>query len=308
MPKRAQVALVDFRVVADGFDRRTAHSSSRPSIAPSPPVFAQEAVDLGVVGGESVDIGLGDAVLFSEKRGEDHPGDDVVPLVVAVARGRAERLLGDRRLEDYVVVGIGHDGPPACKLRLVARDRVAAALLVGVVHRVDLFKDDGFEGNVPGAQRVGQVELGGGAPRDADRRAGQVFEFDDAEVGVDHKSLTVVKGGGGKVRGPLGIAVERPGGVADQDVDLARLDGRLPLGRGERDKLDGVGVAQHRGRDRPAKVDVKSAPGPVRLDEAKARERVVYAADEPAAIQHPVERLPVGDRRDGQEPRPSGAE
>src|SRR5690606_13943569 len=153
--------------------------------------------------------------------------------------------------------------------RLVAGHRVAAALLVRVVHGVDLVEDHRGEGDPAGPHGVGQVQLGGGPPGDADGGARQVFQLDDAQVRPDHEALAVIEGGRGEVGRPLGVAVQRPGGVADQDVHLAGLDGRLPLGGGERDKLHGVAASQDRRGDGAAEVDVKAAPVAVRVDEAK---------------------------------------
>jgi hypothetical protein len=72
--------------------------------------------------------------------------------------------------------------------------------------------------------------------------------------------------------------------VADQDIDLAALDGRLPAVRVERPELDRLRIAQHGGRDGAAEVDVEADVVPIGVEEAESGESVVYAADQRASL------------------------
>ena len=66
---------------------------------------AEQALDFGVFGLQHlVDIGLGDAELFSRQHREIGPFHNVEPLIIALADGWAERLFGnDFRQHDMVV-------------------------------------------------------------------------------------------------------------------------------------------------------------------------------------------------------------
>jgi hypothetical protein len=75
-------------------------------------------------------------------------------------------------------------------------------------------------------------------------------------------------------------------GVADQDVDLARGQGREPLVGGEGRVLDRVGIAEHRGGHDLAELDVEArvvAPG---VDQPEPGHGLVDAAPQRAPVLH----------------------
>ena len=129
---------------------------------------------------------------------------------------------------------------------------------------------------------VGQVELGGRAGLDADGRAVQILEARGLDVGVDHHPLAVVERRRREVA-PAGVAADRPGGVADQDVNLAGLERRTALVGGEGTELDRFGVAEDGGRHGAAEVGVEAGVLAALVEEAEAGQAAVHAADERAA-------------------------
>ena len=58
----------------------------------------------------------------------------------------------------------------------------------------------------------------------------------------------------------LGLAPHRPGRIARQNIDFAVAQRLKPGVGGERNELDLVGVAEDRGRDRAAEIDVETGP------------------------------------------------
>ena len=105
-----------------------------------------------------------------------------------------------------------------------------------------------------------EVELGGGARLDADGGRGELRPRRDAQRGADHDRLAVIERGR-REQAPRRVAADGAGRVADEDVDLARLEGRAALLGGQGAELDLRGVTQHGGRDGPAEVDIEAGVG-----------------------------------------------
>ena len=88
---------------------------------------------------------------------------------------------------------------------------------------------------------------------------------------------------------------QRPRGVANEDVDFTLVGmarWRWAAERGTNSTASGV--AQARGGDRPAKIDVKAAPRSVGLDVTKTGQGVVDAAHQAAAAFDPLQGLGLG--------------
>ncbi len=123
------------------------------------------------------------------------------------------------------------------------------------------------------------VGLGGRAGVGADDRA---IDLGDLGLGTEavartaHQLLTVVVGGRTEVHAHLGVTALGPGAVAHEHVDIAGLDGGEALGGGQRDELDGIGIAEHGGGDGTAVVGVDAGDRAVGLRE---RERHGGAGD-----------------------------
>jgi hypothetical protein len=87
-----------------------------------------------------------------------------------------------------------------------------------------------------------------------------------------------------EVQAERGVARQRPGRVARQDVDLARLQRREALLRVQRNPLDLVAVPDDRRGDRAADVDVQAGPVALAVGGREPGEpRVLPACAGPAA-------------------------
>ena len=190
------------------------------------------------------------------------PLDDVEPLVVALAHGRSERLLGDDLGQHDMVVRRGQRQADAVEARLVGGVDVAAAGVIGGVDLFELFEDDRVVLHLVRLEIVGEVELGRGAALHADGGARKLQRGIDARqlLGVDHEALAVIVGDADEVQAERRIAVDGPGGVARQDIDFARLQRGETLLGAERRELDLGAVAEDGGRDRAAEIHIDALP------------------------------------------------
>src|SRR6185437_8479779 len=102
-----------------------------------------------------------------------------------------------------------------------------------------------------------------------------------------------------------GLARQRPGGVADQDVDLARSQDRRPVLGVDRQIFDLVRIVEDRRGDRFAFVDVEALVYALAVRQAEAGEPRIGAADQLAARLDLIERARMGgESSDGAERRP----
>ena len=194
---------------------------------------------------------------------------------------RAQRLLGDDLRQDDVVVRVRRVGRAGrVEARGVGREDVAAAGEEGGAHFLDLLDDDRLEGHLVGAEVVGEVELGGGAGLHADRGAVQLLGALHAELLVHHEALAVIVVDAGEVEAERGVARQRPGRGAGQQVDLARLQRGEALLGGGRHVLDLVGIAEDRGGDGAAGVDVEARPLALAVGGGEACDAGADAADQ----------------------------
>src|SRR4029077_17107461 len=88
-----------------------------------------------------------------------------------------------------------------------------------------------------------------------------------------------------------GIARERPGGIARQHIDLARLQGGKAVLGGQRHELDLGRVIEDRRRYGPAEADAEARPIALRVGQAEASKRSIGAANELAAVLDRGQRL-----------------
>ena len=216
------------------------------------------------------------------------------PSATAGPSGSLEMMSGqDRGLEL-------HAGRERGELRSVGRPHLTLACLE---RRVQFVVRGELERGERDAQ-VGEdgVEVGqrGGAGLHADRGVGHVVEGCDAAVGGNHEALAVEEVGvqeGGLL---ATVAAGGPGGVADQHVDLARLERREALGGFQRLDLDLGGVTEYRSAERPAEVDVEARCfAGCGVDAAEAGQAVVAAAVDDAASLHGSEHAAALGHLDG---------
>jgi hypothetical protein len=113
----------------------------------------------------------------------------------------------------------------------------------------------------------------------------------DLALDRDHEALAVVVGDAGEVQAQRGVAGQRPGGVARQDVDLARLQCGEALLRVQRHEADLVAVAEHGRGYRAADVDVEAGPVALAVGRGEPGQAGVHAADHLATLLDRVQRL-----------------
>src|SRR5262249_2462928 len=98
--------------------------------------------------------------------------DNVVPLLVAMADHRRERLLRDALRQDNVVIRVRRLAQPVgIERRGITGVHVATAREEGIQNFVPLFDDNRLEVHFVGTEVIGQIELGGGAWLDTNRGA-----------------------------------------------------------------------------------------------------------------------------------------
>src|SRR5690606_20310071 len=108
-----------------------------------------------------------------------------------------------------------------------------------------------------------------------------------------------------EVEAEAGIATDGPGGVARQDVDLAGLQRRKALLGSERRIADLGRIAEYRGRDGAAHVDVDATPHAFGVGLREAGKSAVDAALHVALRAHGIEgRLRPGRRGQKYEEQP----
>ncbi len=93
-----------------------------------------------------------------------------------------------------------------------------------------------------------------------------------AELLVHHEALAVVVVDAREVEAERGVAGQRVGRGADQEVDLARLERGEALLGGGRHELDLVGIAEDRGGDGAADIDVDAGPLALAVGRREARD------------------------------------
>ena len=200
-----------------------------------------------------------------------------------MADGGSERLFGNDLRQHDVVARYGELLPLAVKARRIGGVRVAASGLVGLARLVTGGEGHGLELHLVGAKVVGKVELGGGALLHADGGAVEFERRTHLQRPAHHEALAVEVGDGDEIEPERGIARQGPGGVARQNVDLARLQrGKAVLG-GQRYELDLGRIVEDRGRYGAAEIDVEPGPVALGIRQAEAGKGSVGAADQFAA-------------------------
>ena len=126
---------------------------------------------------------------------------------------------------------------------------------------------------------------------DADRGAVQLLGALHAELLAHHEALAVIVIDGGEIEAERGVARQRDGRVARQDIDLARLQRGEALLGGRRHVFDLLRVAEEGGRHGPADVDVETDPLALAVGLGEARDAGVDAADQLSARLDRVEIL-----------------
>ena len=279
------LAIVPYRgdgVVGPGF--------VEPQRFAEPRGHAEQALDRGIVAGAHVlDIGARyPAFLRLDERGHD-PAHHVRPFVVAVPGGRRQRLLGDAIGEDRIVVRVAGDGARRREARGVAGERIAAPREKRAPELVETLEHHRLERNPVAPEEVREIELGRRAGLHAHARAVELHRRCHAQFGGHKERLAVIEDDRTEIETHRSVARERDGGVAAEHIHLARLQGDETLLGAERTVGHGVGVAEHRGGDGAADIDIEARPVPLRVREGKARQPGAHSTGKVAAGLHRVQ-------------------
>jgi len=161
-----------------------------------------------------------------------------------------------------MVIGIGQHRAARDQAGLVGGHGVATALGIRAEGAVGVLECGRRVLNAARGHLVGQVQLGRRALLHADRRAVQVLQLGDVGVLGHHDALAIIERGSDEVAAVVGVARQRPGGVADEHVNLAALQGRKALFGGQRAILHLAHVVEDRRRQGLAEVNVEAAVAP----------------------------------------------
>src|SRR6266404_3695852 len=264
------------------------HAEQRAQVA----ARAGEALDRGVRAFRlRVDVPRAQAELLGLEHGEQRPLHDVEPAVVAVPHGGSQRLLGDDLGQDQVLVGFRRArGAQRDEARVVGGERVAAPREVGAQHFLQLLDHHRLELHVVGAEIVGEVELGRRPGLQADGGAVQLLHALDVRLFRHHEALAVIVVDADEVEPEAGVPRQGPGGVAREEVDLARLQRGEALLRGERRIAHLARIAEYRRGDRAAQVDVDAAPHALGIGLREPGNARAYAALQVALRANGIER------------------
>ena len=219
-----------------------------------------------------------------------HGGDDIGPDIIAIAHEGAEGFFADRLLQHCILRRVGGDRQRAGQGGGVLRHRIAAAGEEGGVHRVDPLEDHGGEGHASGAEDIGEVEFMRGALGHADGGAAQILHPADIGVTAHGKALAVIEIHRELAQADAVAAQKSLGGVAEQHIDLARLQGGEAVLRGERHEAQLGCIAEHGGGDGAAVIGIQAAIFAAAIGGGEAGEALADAADELAAGAHGFQR------------------
>ena len=235
--------------------------------------------------------------LFCVDHRVDRPPDDLYPAEIVRHDSRSVRSAGNQPGQDEVIGGIGGTRAQRRERRLILAERITASSKVRVGGLLEPLDDDRREGQLVLAEIVGDVDLVGRSRLHANRRAVEVL--DRLHIGrlADDEGRAVVPVDRGELDAELDVALKRDRRDARQDVYLAGLKRGEPLRRSERREPDLARVAEHRGRDRAAHVDVEAPPLALRIRRREPGDAGGHAALHEVLAAHGVERRRGGRSR-----------
>src|SRR6185312_6729871 len=194
------------------------------------------------------------------------------------------RLFGNDFWKNDVFVWVRKFQPISVEARRVGRIDVAAAGLISLDGLIGGRECDGLDLHVMGTEIIREIELGGRALPDTNRRAGELERRSHLQRLADHETLPVVIVDAGKDQSQAAVARTGPTRIPNEDVDLAGLQCSEPVLRRQRNEFDLFSIVEDRGREGAADVDVDPGPVALRVRKAKAGQLTVRAANEVAAL------------------------
>ncbi|ENN86993.1 hypothetical protein RHSP_13702 [Rhizobium freirei PRF 81] len=270
----ADIAVEDFAVVTDTFDDVVGPVIGQAEVSADGGTLlgAEEALDIRIWRAlHLIDVLLRDAEFLGIDHRIGRPADDVEPLVVALADGRAERLLGDDLRQNDVVVRVLQRQAQRVEAGLVGGVDVATAGIVRGVDFLELVEDHRIVLEIVGLEIVGEVEFGRRAGLHADGCAGKFERRFDVQFLANHEALAVIIGDRTELEAERGVAIDRPSGVTGKHIDFAGLQCSKAVLGAQRGVFHFGRIAEYGGGYGAAKVDVETGPvaGGVRLRKAE---------------------------------------
>ena len=182
------------------------------------------------------------------------------------------------------------------ELRNVAGQHVAFAIVIGFQAFFRGAERQHLQRHVLGAEIIRQIQFAGGAGLGAHRLAAELQRGVDPGIPAQQKTLAVIIRDAGEHQAERTFPRHRPGRVARQQVDLARLQRRKARGRIERRERHFRRIAKNRRRHRTADIDVKAGPGVLVVHAGKPQQPLADAAIERAALLDRLQRLRAGGK------------
>jgi len=138
-----------------------------------------------------------------------------------------------------------------------------------------------------------------GRPLDqTDRGAVEIFHRADGTLARDQEALAVVEQDSREVHLEGGFAAERPGGTAEQHIDLAGLEQWETGGSQRRDEHRLVRIAQRRRRDRAAEIHLHPRPAAILVRGSEPHEPVMHPTAHDPGGAHALQGV-ASERRPG---------
>jgi hypothetical protein len=255
---RADVAVPDVAVVADGLDRLVRVVVRHAELAAEIAAHAEQALHVGVLRALlRIDVGLRDAELFGRHERIQRVADEIFPARLSLRDDRPDRLVGHGLREHLVVIAIGQLGETRGEARPVVDQRVAALGDERVPRLFGGREGDDLVLHLVRAEVARDDQLRRAALQRADRRIVEVGELVRLRLLRDDEALAVVEHDLRELEAAH-VAALRPREAVREHVDHA---GGQAGERGfevHRRQLDLRFVAERSRRDRLAEIDVEA--------------------------------------------------
>ena len=213
---------------------------------------------MGLGRGERVDVALGDARLLRVDERIERPLDDLEPLVVALPHRGPEHRFADALGQDHLAGRAIQRAPHGIEPAGGGRDRIAEPLAVGNREILAILVENFGVGRLIDEGEIGEVGELVALVESADLEIVELIGRDDVEPAGHHEGLPVIKARCDVADAVTGIAPHGPVGVARNEVDVAGLELGETCIALERPEFELRRIAEDRGGDGPAEIDVEA--------------------------------------------------
>src|SRR5258706_1082990 len=258
-------------------------------VAIQPEQPAHEGI-LGIARLDLVDLGPGYAHLLGADQREVNALENVSAFLVTLASVNAEWLLGDEVGQDHPVIRLLH-GAAGCRHAAgIVRVAVAASCLGGGERLLRLVEQQRVDLDTIGSAVVRDVELERRARYHADGGAVELLGRSDIQGFLHHERLASVEIYRDLIQVQLSVTRKSQRAVADEHVDLARLQDGKPHLRGKASVFYFLWIAEHSRRDDSAIGNIASFQLACGILEGKAGDARIDAACQLSSLLYRVER------------------